>query len=750
MRGADSQRSREAHPRDRDILPKPGDNATSSSYSTTPEQPSFFTIPQSSVPRRSSSANHARNTSKGHARSASVRAVPPSAAPSYVAITVPNRGQSRSPVKETRLRLDPITADAARRVPSQTQMRSLCNSDVLESPTYKHPRVKVEMQLSAPLFVGGGTLEGSVKVVVDDNERIKQRASLGIASITVDLLGYEEVSSGRKAIFLALGTELLDANHPPPANMVIPGHPLTPGDNLWTLSPSVSTLPFMLSLPLLTGPPPFQSKQGSIRFLICATAVIRDAGKFYRVRSSQGVHVLPTFDPEKALTLLPSPLTASDELYIPKHGGFESIKVTAGLHRHVWVSGSSVFLDVHIANRSRKPIRTLDLILERNILSYKHAAAATKERPAGQARIFESNHQSPIAKTTLKPGSHGWNGVEPHSSSTRTCELELPRGHATVISCKFFEVAFSLNIVVSVSSSSTKVVSLQLPITLIHMNSLDVVPNSMAQVAAAMEETRSHRHQRRRSSEARPCARAPLRSRSVSSPARERSVRRQPSYTAGRAFAAPWQQSLERQRAEQANIDDLRHALDRSPRKQRLAPLQGLALRKVGSNISFRNFGLDGRNSPMRDAFKAMTFTTPPGLKRREASSEEKSSGSFTDKVNRMRSFAARHDSRPPSRAHGRGRSRTENLPPPVFTSTSIAPHALGLSSAAVEAPIGYHHAHLAIRSATATGTREKLDRSRFEFKAVRRKASGSIKEKGLQWWEGVRHEKDREREGWI
>ena len=69
---------------------------------------------------------------------------------------------------------------------------------------------------------------------------------------------------------------------------------------------------------------------------------------------------------------LPSPLTASDERIFPRGTSVEVITMTAGLHRQVWVSGTSIFTDVHIANRSRKNIRKLELQLERDILFYKH------------------------------------------------------------------------------------------------------------------------------------------------------------------------------------------------------------------------------------------------------------------------------------------------------------------------------------------------------------------------------------------
>jgi len=69
---------------------------------------------------------------------------------------------------------------------------------------------------------------------------------------------------------------------------------------------------------------------------------------------------------------LPSPLTASDE-YVKLHNTrLELVRLTAGLHRQVWVSGSTIYVDVHILNNSRKTIKRIELQLERDILCYKH------------------------------------------------------------------------------------------------------------------------------------------------------------------------------------------------------------------------------------------------------------------------------------------------------------------------------------------------------------------------------------------
>ena len=752
---------------------------SSSSYSSTPERSSFYSIPHSSVPRRSSSQNHVQRPIRAHIRKHSIRAVPAPSEPKYEGFTVPNHGPSRSPVKEAGSRLDAVNCDAGRRVPSRTYIRTTQATDILEFPSYRHPRVKLELQVTAPLFVGGGSVEGHVKITVDENERIRSRRSIGIGSISVDLLGFEDMHGTRKATFLAVGTELIDTTHPPPSNMVEPANPLAPDDKFWTLSPSTSSLPFMVSLPLDTGPPPFQSKSANIRFLLCATALIRDAGKHYRVRTSQEICVLATYDPEKALTSLPSPLTAADELSLRRFGRCESVTLTAGLHRQVWVSGSSIFVDVHIANKSHKAVKRLELYLERDILCYKHGPAGTKEKSASQARIFESNEQAMIARSSLKLGTQGWNGIEPHSSETRTCELELPRGHATVRCGKYFEVRFFLN--VTASLSNTKLVSVQLPITLIHINSLDVLPNSVAQVAAAIEEKRAQNHHHHRT-KSRQHARAHSRQRSHSSPIAMAELRRRPSNLQGRAFAAPRDQSIDRQRAAKTDIDHLRNALDSSPRKYR-TQLQAGGLKKMGSTISVGGISLGGKKrtgaappppfeySPSPEQGLPITSTRardenfPPThqpMRRMQSADTMQSNLSF-DTVRLKRG--------PGTTLKNQQNDSNNNSKGPPFNFTvvqhRIEPHVLGLSQHAAyaqHAPNGQYGEYAqhtdetldpTARPDTGLSFREKMDRSRFEFKAVRRKASGglSMRERGVGLWEQVRsraREREREREGWI
>ena len=133
---------------------------------------------------------------------------------------------------------------------------------------------------------------------------------------------------------------------------------------------------------------------------------------------------------ERALVSLPSPLTSSDEILV--HRGREKVTVAAGLHRQVWVNGTTLFADVHIVNSSRKHIKKVELRLEQIILFYRHAAASTLEQSASQARLFDETERTTVCKSVVKYHNLGWPGVAPYSTDLRTCSVDLPRGFATI------------------------------------------------------------------------------------------------------------------------------------------------------------------------------------------------------------------------------------------------------------------------------------------------------------------------------
>lgn len=283
--------------------PSPADNNSVSS---------IYSIPPGSVPPRSSSRSRAHNASQKRQAPAALHSSTTQRLPittaSYTAPTlpqpplrgvghtIPRHGQSLSPLRHVATRIDPISHDNSRRIPSRTFIRESLSKDLLEFPSHRHPRIELGLDLSAAVFVGGGSIEGTVQINIDDAERIRHRRTLDIARISIDLLGIEEMSGNRRRVFLNLATELIDEDHPPPQHMVYEQKPVSPNDLFWHLMPSFTNLAFNLSLPLNVGPPPFHSKNARIRYTLCASLLIRDHGKQYIVRTSDDITVLSVYD----------------------------------------------------------------------------------------------------------------------------------------------------------------------------------------------------------------------------------------------------------------------------------------------------------------------------------------------------------------------------------------------------------------------------------------------------------------------
>jgi hypothetical protein len=256
------------------------------------------------VPPRERSLPHLRLPGPRNPSAISTFSLEP---PRVMAFTIPSHRDYCSPIKK------PLRKHKGIR----TFIRTIHpNIDLLDYPTHRHPRLTVELQVGSSLFVGGASIDGNVRITINELERSRHRRQLAISRISIDLLGVEEASGGKRAIFLNLASELINSDNPPPYGMVESLKQISPIDPFWHLAPSVSSLPFSLSLPLEVGPPPFQSKHARIRYMLAATVLIRDQGKQYLVRSSRGLSVLSVYDRKSRSTFnlkYPDPKDSSRE-----------------------------------------------------------------------------------------------------------------------------------------------------------------------------------------------------------------------------------------------------------------------------------------------------------------------------------------------------------------------------------------------------------------------------------------------------
>ncbi|CAD6585400.1 MAG: hypothetical protein ASARMPRED_002147 [Alectoria sarmentosa] len=390
--------------------------------------------------------------------------------------TLAARGRLNSPIRRPNLLI-------LRRAPSRTFVPSIIPTDLLETPRLTHSRLNLAIRLSAPLFMGGATVEGEIHVGIDGGPfeiRRKSTPGLSLSRISTTLVGIERCE-GRKDMFRALSNDLIDTAHPPPASM----SPDPEADATWDVQPSNSTLRFRLDLPVVMGPPPYKSKKVGISYWLSALAEFKISGKKHFVRQSREVTVLTVHDPEKALVNLSSPLLVVDEMILSKRYSKQTVKLTAGLHRQTWISGYLIFVDIHIDNKSSKDVKKVELQLERTTLCHRYPAPSTN---AGSADVLRLPDHRQTEIVVRKESAHGFQGVPSLSQDFRTCQLELPTGLVSIETGRFFGIRYFLNI--QITCSFNKHLKVQLPITIIHPSSIDIPPNAVAQVAASIE----HKH----------------------------------------------------------------------------------------------------------------------------------------------------------------------------------------------------------------------------------------------------------------
>ncbi|KAK5102552.1 hypothetical protein LTR70_000410 [Exophiala xenobiotica] len=153
---------------------------------------SVYSLPLKEVPDRKSSL--------ATARQASLEDFPSWRLPGPAAAgrSIPPRGRAESPVKRSAAK-DAVSSDGLRPSPSLTFIRPSPPLRLLEQGNISHRRLQLSMVLKTPLFVGGGTVEGDVKIAIDQSENTRDKSKpLLVSKLSVDVMGVEEVSDGRK------------------------------------------------------------------------------------------------------------------------------------------------------------------------------------------------------------------------------------------------------------------------------------------------------------------------------------------------------------------------------------------------------------------------------------------------------------------------------------------------------------------------------------------------------------------------
>ncbi len=181
----------------------------------------------------------------------------------------------------------------------------------------------------------------------------------------------------------------------------------------------------------------------SVRYISMASVRIKDGrtgarsiSHFYR-----NIEVWPSYDPSRILAPTPSALysTAAKPVFM---GGPGKLKLTASLHREIWVAGQRCYAKVFVANDTTKKVKSVALTLIRAETIFRLNPALDATSPTSKSTGLDADacHTSTtrkvVAETMLEMASKStsgyatakgwWTGVEAGGSLEFVHYILLP------------------------------------------------------------------------------------------------------------------------------------------------------------------------------------------------------------------------------------------------------------------------------------------------------------------------------------
>lgn len=211
------------------------------------------------------------------------------------------------------------------------------------------------------------------------------------------------------------------------------------------------TIPFAMKLPPSDGKSSgakgsLQLRNGaSVRYISMASIRIKDGrtgarsiAHFYR-----NLEVWPSYDPSRILAPTPSALysTAAKPVFM---GGPGKLKLTASLHREIWIAGQRCYVKVFVANDTTKKVKNVTFTLIRNETIFRLNPGLDATSPTSKSTGIDadacqtSTTRRVVAETVLEMANKGtsgyatakgwWTGIEAGGSLEFVHYILLPVG----------------------------------------------------------------------------------------------------------------------------------------------------------------------------------------------------------------------------------------------------------------------------------------------------------------------------------
>ncbi|KAJ9480194.1 Arrestin_C domain-containing protein [Pseudozyma hubeiensis] len=380
----------------------------------------------------------------------------------------------------------------------------------LEQGKANKARVEVDLVLESDLVVEGGTLQGRMQIRVRKGSDKEGRVFLAQPKIRV--VGFEELLADDTRYIFYHHASVIDgdrSNNGPSEPYYLHGSPTLSSPETASFSalacfsggPDAEgyaegkigshSIPFSLELPVSKGAKgSYRGKNAVVRYIVIGSVKLksssgsnRSIAHFYR-----HVDLFPYLNPAVVLSSAVKPIqaTSSKGLFL---GGSGKVHLMASLHRNTWVAGQRVYINVGVQNDTSKKINGMTLSLIRTVTLYKprpelNVSVAAARRELDPDACQTSTTRKKIAEEELEMGQKGsrgvvtargwWTGVEAGQRVESTHYMQIPADALSISRGRHVEVVYSVK--VSIGSSLSSDVSVELPIRVINFVSLDPPP----------------------------------------------------------------------------------------------------------------------------------------------------------------------------------------------------------------------------------------------------------------------------------
>ena len=428
---------------------------------------------------------------------------------------------------QTNATVIPPTGTARIRKRAQSEPNPAAAAVALEQAKPK-ARVELDVILESETCVEGGYMKGYLQVKIRKGGKSDGPVYLGGGKIRV--VGFEGLCpcpiTGLKFIFNFIAIPQNDDRHTfyqhsaPLSEITATTH------LLYTSAPDregfcrgregTHTIPFAMKLPASDGKlseakGSLQLRNGaSVRYISMASIRVKDGrtgarsiAHFYR-----NIEVWPSYDPSRVLAPAPSALysTAAKPVFM---GGSGKLKLTASIHREIWIAGQRCYVKVFVANDTTKKMKNVTLTLIRADTIFRLNPDLDATSPTSKSAGLDvdacqtSTTRKVVAETVLEMASKGtsgyatakgwWTGVEAGSSLEFVHYILLPVSvyyrvrrvandlmfqpdALSMTRSRLLEVSHFVRVTIGTGALSSEV-SVQLPIRVINFISIDPIPS---------------------------------------------------------------------------------------------------------------------------------------------------------------------------------------------------------------------------------------------------------------------------------